>query len=52
MLLYGLGRYTIVFHWLYDYVPGMGAAPQEQADATYALGPMAAITAATACICS
>ncbi len=42
LLLYGLGRYTIVFHWLYDYVPGVDLF-RRPADATYALGPMAAI---------
>ncbi len=42
LLIYGLGRYTIVFHWLYDYLPGVDMF-RRPADATYALAPMAAI---------
>ena len=42
LLFYGLGRYTIVFHWLYDYLPGVDMF-RRPADATYVLAPMAAI---------
>ncbi|MGO9487121.1 MAG: hypothetical protein ACLPX9_21530 [Rhodomicrobium sp.] len=42
LLFYALGRYTIVFHWLYDYLPGVDMF-RRPADATYALGPMTAI---------
>jgi hypothetical protein len=42
LLLYGFGRYTVVFHWLYDYMPGV-AMFRRPADATYALGATAAI---------
>ena len=42
LLIYALGRYTIVFNWLYDYLPGVDMF-RRPADATYALGPMAAI---------
>lgn len=42
LLLYALGRYTMVFTWLYDYVPGVDMF-RRPADATYALGAMSAI---------
>jgi hypothetical protein len=42
LLFYALGRYTIVFNWLYDYLPGVDMF-RRPADATYALGPMTAI---------
>jgi hypothetical protein len=44
LLFYGLGRYTIVFSWLYKYVPGVDMF-RRPADATYILGPMVAIAA-------
>lgn len=42
LLLYALGRYTRVFHLFYDYLPGVDLF-RRPADATYALGAMAAI---------
>ena len=42
LLFYALGRYTVVFHWLYDYLPGVNMF-RRPADATYALGAMTAI---------
>lgn len=41
-LLYGLGRYTPAFRFLYDYFPGVDLF-RRPADATYALGVMLAI---------
>ena len=42
LLIYAVGRYTYVFTWLYDYIPGIGLF-RRPADATYALGAMVSI---------
>ncbi len=42
LLFYALGRYSVVFYWLYHYVPGIDMF-RRPADATYALGAMTAI---------
>lgn len=42
LLFYALGRYTIVFDWLYHYLPGVELF-RRPADATYALGALTAI---------
>ena len=42
LLIYAVGRYTHVFTWLYDYIPGIDLF-RRPADATYALGAMVSI---------
>ena len=42
LLIYAVGRYTHIFAWLYDYIPGIDLF-RRPADATYALGAMVSI---------
>ena len=42
LLIYAVGRYTHVFTWFYDYIPGTDLF-RRPADATYALGAMVSI---------
>ena len=42
LLIYAVGRYTHVFAWIYDYIPGIDLF-RRPADATYALGAMVSI---------
>ena len=42
LLIYAVGRYTHLFTWIYDYIPGIDLF-RRPADATYALGAMVSI---------